>query len=56
MKTATTNFIELINSGCPYHYIKMYLKDEVLEVSFKSLIALKTRNAIIKRTINTFFI
>ena len=36
MKTATTNFIELINSGCPYHYIKMYLNDEELDVSFKS--------------------
>lgn len=36
MKTATTSFIESINNGCPYHYIKLYLNNEELEVSFKS--------------------
>ena len=36
MKAATTDFIELINNGCPYHYVKLYLNSEELKVSFKS--------------------
>lgn len=36
MKTTTTNFASLINNGCPYHYVKLYLNDEELQVSFKS--------------------
>lgn len=36
MKQATTEFKELINNGFPYHYINMYLENELLDVSFKS--------------------
>ena len=36
MKTATSNFKELINNGCPYHYINLYLETDKLDVSFKS--------------------
>lgn len=36
MKTATSNFKELINNGCPYHYVNLYLGTEKLDVSFKS--------------------
>ena len=38
MKTATNGFKQLINNGCPYHYINLYLGADKLDVSFKSFV------------------